>query len=171
MLIPENMVAQHHKFSALLSIIGGTIDRFDVLEKRIYNLGARHAEYKSRDEHFGAVGEALLITLKKLFWQGLHTRAEIRLDRTLLAHCLDHAGCRRGGGSIPPSPDLSKRSDRCDLAAPIRSMRICCYLKFLATRQHRARVAVGSFVLATICVFPALGVDRSSTGKTFTILV
>ena len=67
MLIPENMVAQHHKFSALLSIIGGTIDRFDVLEKRFYNLGARHAEYKSRDEHFGAFGEALLITLKKIF--------------------------------------------------------------------------------------------------------
>jgi len=66
-LIPENMVAQHHKFSALLSIIGGTIDRFDVLEKRIYNLGARHAEYMSRDEHFGAVGEVLLITLKKIF--------------------------------------------------------------------------------------------------------
>jgi len=64
-LIPEDMVAQHHKFSALLSIIGGTIDRFDVLEKRFYNLGARHAEYKSRDEHFGAFGEALLITLKK----------------------------------------------------------------------------------------------------------
>jgi len=66
-LIPENMVAQHHKFSALLSIIGGTIDRFDELEKRIYDLGARHADYKARDEHFGAVGEALLITLKNIF--------------------------------------------------------------------------------------------------------
>ena len=67
MLIPENMVAQYHKFSALLRIIGGTIDRFGVLEKRIYNLGARHAEYMSRDEHFGAVGEVLLITLKNIF--------------------------------------------------------------------------------------------------------
>ncbi|MDA1323582.1 MAG: globin domain-containing protein [Proteobacteria bacterium] len=66
-LFPADMVAQHHKFAALLSIIGGTIDRFDELEKRISNLGARHAQYKARDEHFGAVGEALLITLKMHF--------------------------------------------------------------------------------------------------------
>jgi nitric oxide dioxygenase len=66
-LFPEDMVGQYHKFSALLNIIGGTIDRFDELEKRIFNLGARHAEYRARDEHFGAVGEALLVTLKARF--------------------------------------------------------------------------------------------------------
>ena len=66
-LFPEDMVPQYHKFTAMFSVIGGTIDRFDELESQIRKLGARHASYRVRDEHFGAIGEALLMMLQKRF--------------------------------------------------------------------------------------------------------
>ncbi len=66
-MFPEDMTGQYHKFMAMFRIIVGTIDRFDELEKQIRGLGARHANYHARDEHFGAVGDALLMMLQKRF--------------------------------------------------------------------------------------------------------
>ena len=66
-LFPEDMTPQYHKFMAMFRIIAGTIERFDELEAQIGKLGARHAAYQVRDEHFGAVGEALLRMLRKRF--------------------------------------------------------------------------------------------------------
>jgi len=75
-LFPEDMTAQYHKFMAMFQVIGGTIDRFGELEKQIRKLGARHANYMARDEHFGAVGDALLQMLEKRF--GKHFTPELR---------------------------------------------------------------------------------------------
>lgn len=66
-LFPDDMTGQYHKFTAMFRIIVGTIDKFDELEKQLRGLGARHAKYHARDEHFGAVGEALMMMLAKRF--------------------------------------------------------------------------------------------------------
>lgn len=66
-LFPDDMTGQYQKFMAMFRIIVGTLDRFDELEKQLRGLGARHAKYHARDEHFGAVGEALLMMLTKRF--------------------------------------------------------------------------------------------------------
>ncbi len=66
-LFPDDMTGQYHKFMVMFRLIVSTIDRFDELEKQVRRLGARHAKYHARDEHFGAVGEALLKMLAQRF--------------------------------------------------------------------------------------------------------
>jgi len=75
-LFPEDMTPQYHKFMAMFRTIAGTIDRFEELEDRIRKLGERHAAYRVRDEHFGAIGEALLAMLQKRF--GRHFTPELK---------------------------------------------------------------------------------------------
>jgi hemoglobin-like flavoprotein len=60
---------QSRKLIDMLSMIVGRLDRLDELSADIRELAIKHVEYGARPEHYRAVGEALIWTLK----QGLGT--------------------------------------------------------------------------------------------------
>ncbi len=64
-LFPEDMTQQYYKFMSMVGTVVGGLNRFDKLVPTLKELGRRHVDYKVRDMHFGAVGEALLLMLAK----------------------------------------------------------------------------------------------------------
>ena len=106
-LFPDDMTGQYHKFMAMFRIIVGTIDKFDELEKQLRGLGARHAKYHARDEHFGAVGEALMMMLAKRF--GTAFTPELKYAWTAaywrLAMIMQDAAEKAAPKPAPATPD------------------------------------------------------------------
>lgn len=64
-LFHGDLNAQGHKLMTALGMVVGGLTRLDALLPAIRALGARHAGYGVRDEHYATVGEALLWTLEQ----------------------------------------------------------------------------------------------------------
>lgn len=59
--IPE----QSKKLLAMLSYVINKLDKLNEVADEVARLGQRHLQYGVKEEHYGIVGEALLLTLKK----------------------------------------------------------------------------------------------------------
>jgi hemoglobin-like flavoprotein len=64
-LFEEDMEQQHAKLVQMITAVVRGLDRLDVLLPVVRELGIRHNSYGVRDEHYGAVGAALLWTLEQ----------------------------------------------------------------------------------------------------------
>jgi len=64
-LFPEDMSGQKRKLMAVLGTCVGKLHEFSALAPVVRDLGARHAGYGTRPEHYAIVGDALLWTLEK----------------------------------------------------------------------------------------------------------
>src|SRR5437764_13524597 len=56
---------QSKKLIEMISVIVGRLDRLDEVTEEIKQLAIRHVDYGTRPEHYRAVGEALIWTLKQ----------------------------------------------------------------------------------------------------------
>jgi nitric oxide dioxygenase len=65
-LFKNDMDAQAHKFIEMLAIIIGLLNNPTSLSQKLTQLAHRHRSYGVRDEHFVAVGDALLWTLGEI---------------------------------------------------------------------------------------------------------
>jgi len=64
LMFPADLSEQKRKLMTTLKFAVETLDRFDVFESALENLGRKHAGYGVRDEHYGLVGTALIETLR-----------------------------------------------------------------------------------------------------------
>lgn len=69
-LFPEDMTQQYHKFMSMVETLVNSINRFNELVPTVKELGRRHVGYEVREEHFGAVADALLLMLAQGFGSG-----------------------------------------------------------------------------------------------------
>jgi len=65
-LFPDDMAQHKLKFMQMLSIIIRALDKVDAVSQEVVELGRRHMSYDVVDEHYDAVGEALLAMLSRL---------------------------------------------------------------------------------------------------------
>jgi nitric oxide dioxygenase len=68
-LFPRDVAAQGAKLMAALAVLVHELDRLDGILPDIEALAVRHVGYGAREDHYAAVGEALIWTLE----QGLGT--------------------------------------------------------------------------------------------------
>ncbi|HEY1109702.1 MAG TPA: globin family protein [Opitutaceae bacterium] len=64
-LFRGDMREQGRKLMAMIATAVAALDRLDALVPAVRQLGARHAGYGVREEHYATVGAALLWTLEK----------------------------------------------------------------------------------------------------------
>lgn len=64
-LFKGDMAEQGRKLMQVIGMAVGSLDRLPELVPVVQDLGARHAGYGVKDEHYGKVAEALLWTLEK----------------------------------------------------------------------------------------------------------
>jgi hemoglobin-like flavoprotein len=64
-LFKSDMKEQGRKLMQMLNTAVGSLDNLGVILPAVKDLGARHADYGVTDEHYDAVGEALLWTLEQ----------------------------------------------------------------------------------------------------------
>lgn len=64
-LFRGDMREQGRKLMQMIALAVGALDRLDTILPAVRQLGARHADYGVRDEHYATVGAALLWTLEK----------------------------------------------------------------------------------------------------------
>lgn len=60
-----DMAEQGRKLMAMIATAVATLECVEMIVPMVRKLGARHAGYGVRDEHYATVGEALLWTLEK----------------------------------------------------------------------------------------------------------
>jgi len=63
-LFPDDMTAQRRKLMMTLTTIVGDLDKLDRLVPAVSELARRHVGYGAREIHYGAVGAALIETLR-----------------------------------------------------------------------------------------------------------
>jgi len=64
-LFPDDLAEQKKKLMAILSTAVGRLDNLAAIAPAVKALGARHAGYSTRPEHYAIVAEALLWTLQQ----------------------------------------------------------------------------------------------------------
>lgn len=69
-LFKGDLTEQGRKLMQVLGYAVGSLDRLDTLVPAVEDLGRRHGKYGVRDEHYDAVGFALLWTLEKGLGEG-----------------------------------------------------------------------------------------------------
>lgn len=70
-LFKEDLTEQKKKLMTMLKFAVGTLDRMEVLEASLEELGRRHIAYGVRDEHYETVGKALILTLREMLGAAL----------------------------------------------------------------------------------------------------
>lgn len=63
-MFPHDMTAQRQKLMLTLTAIVSDLDKLDRLVPRVIELARRHVGYGARDEHYAAVGAALIEALR-----------------------------------------------------------------------------------------------------------
>jgi hemoglobin-like flavoprotein len=100
-LFRGDMADQGRKLMAMLGVAVAALDRIEAIAPTVRQLGARHAGYGVREEHYSTVGAALLWTLEKGL--GAEFTAAVRdawtNTYTLLANTMIDA--QRTGGDAP----------------------------------------------------------------------
>ena len=64
-LFKSDRVAQGEKLMQMISLAVGMLDRPQVLQPVLRELGVRHADYGVREEHYDSVGTAFLATMEQ----------------------------------------------------------------------------------------------------------
>lgn len=64
-LFPKDMSEQYQKLLAMVNLIVGRLNQLDKLSDDISELARRHVRYGVKEEHYAAVGNALLWTLEQ----------------------------------------------------------------------------------------------------------
>lgn len=64
-MFPADLSEQKHKLMHMLTVVVRGLNRLDQLVPAVQQLGARHASYGVKDEHYATVASALLWTLEK----------------------------------------------------------------------------------------------------------
>ena len=64
-LFRGDMVEQGRKLMAMIATAVASLERLEAIVPAVRQLGARHAGYQVKEEHYGTVGAALLWTLEK----------------------------------------------------------------------------------------------------------
>jgi hemoglobin-like flavoprotein len=65
-LFNENLSEQKKKLVMMLKFAVGTLDRMDVFEPSLEELGRKHGACGMRETHYETVGTALILTLRKV---------------------------------------------------------------------------------------------------------
>src|SRR5690242_15490850 len=85
-LFPEDMREQKHKFLATLVLLRWSLRDLDALSAQLRGLGARHATYGARPEHYPLVAGALIEAIGSVAgeaWTDHHERAWRAVFRTI----------------------------------------------------------------------------------------
>lgn len=69
LLFKEDLSIQKHAFMQMLGVVVRGLDKPETIILTIQNLGKRHVNYGAKDEHYAAVGAALLRTLEHFLGQ------------------------------------------------------------------------------------------------------
>jgi hemoglobin-like flavoprotein len=64
-LFKSDMVVQGEKLMKMIGVAVSLLDKPQMLIPALQSLGRRHADYGVRDEHYDAVGSALISTLQR----------------------------------------------------------------------------------------------------------
>jgi hemoglobin-like flavoprotein len=70
-LFKEDLSEQKKKLMMMFKFAVGTLDRIDVFEPSLEELGRKHVAYGVRDEHYETVGTALILTLQTMLGAAL----------------------------------------------------------------------------------------------------
>ena len=75
-LFGEDLSEQKKKLMMMLKFAVGTLDRMDVFEPSLEELGRKHVAYGVRETHYETVGTALILTLREMLGAALTTQLE-----------------------------------------------------------------------------------------------
>ena len=75
-LFNEDLSEQKKKLLMMLKFAVGTLDRMDVFERSLEELGRKHVAYGVRDAHYETVGTALILTLRDMLGAALTEKLE-----------------------------------------------------------------------------------------------
>lgn len=75
-LFKEDLTEQKKKLMMMLKFAVGTLDRMSVFEPSLEELGRRHNAYGVRETHYETVGNALILTLRKMLGAALTEKLE-----------------------------------------------------------------------------------------------
>ncbi len=75
-LFKEDLTEQKKKLMMMLKFAVGTLDRMDVFEPSLEELGRKHAAYGVLETHYETVGDALISTLRAMLGAGLTEQLE-----------------------------------------------------------------------------------------------
>lgn len=101
-LFRGDMAEQGRKLMSMIAVAVSSLDRLETILPAVRQLGARHASYGVREEHYATIGAALLWTLEKgLGPDFTHAvRAAWTTTYSLLANTMIDA--QRTGDDTPP---------------------------------------------------------------------
>lgn len=95
-LFKDDLNEQKKKLMMMLGYAVGTLDRIEVFEPSLEELGRKHVAHGVRDEHYETVGNALILTFRKML--GASLTAE--LETAWIAAYILIAGTMQSGTSI-----------------------------------------------------------------------
>jgi hemoglobin-like flavoprotein len=72
-LFTSDVQEQGRKLMATIAVVVGALDKVDTLLPVVSELGARHADYGVKDEHYEQVGAALISTFKAVLGEKFST--------------------------------------------------------------------------------------------------
>ena len=75
-LFKEDLTEQKKKLMMMLKFAVGTLDRMEVFEPSLEELGRKHAAYGVVETHYETVGNALILTLREMLGAGLTEQLE-----------------------------------------------------------------------------------------------
>ena len=75
-LFNEDLSEQKTKLMMMLKFAVGTLDRMNVFEPSLEELGRKHVAYGVRDAHYDMVGTALVLTLRDMLGAALTEKLE-----------------------------------------------------------------------------------------------
>jgi hemoglobin-like flavoprotein len=118
-LFSADLAVQKAKLTGMLATIVGAVDKPEMFGSIVENLGKRHALFGVTEEHYPAVGEALMWSLEKTLgpsltpdareaWRELYEVVQLSMrgatDR--------EAGAHAGTGIDPYEPERMRRPQR-----------------------------------------------------------
>lgn len=75
-LFQEDLTEQKKKLMMMLKFAVGTLDRMEVFEPALAELGRKHVAYGVKETHYETVGAALILTLREMLGVNLTERLE-----------------------------------------------------------------------------------------------
>ena len=91
-LFKEDLTEQKKHLMMMLKFAVGTLDRMDVFEPSLEELGRKHVAYGVKETHYETVGNALILTLRAMLGAGLTEQLEAAwiAAYTLIAGTMQH---------------------------------------------------------------------------------
>ena len=76
LMFKEDLTEQKKKLMMMLKFAVGTLDRLEVFEPSLEELGRRHVAYGVKETHYETVGTALILTLREMLGASLSDQIE-----------------------------------------------------------------------------------------------